>query len=313
MKALVSIIIPVYKVKEEYLRKCIESVINQTVKDIEIILIDDGSPDHCGAICDEYAKIDHRIKVIHKENGGVSSARNIGLDNAIGDYIMFVDADDWVDCNFVESTYNVVHSENVKIAVFGNRIYNMEGELIRQIENKPGVLDFKVYCENILTYNVAPWNKIYAKELFAKVRFEEGKDAEDVLILPKLISKCNKFVITNKVLYNYRILETSFTHKKYTIQHLDIPRAFIYLSNFILDNKITNITSVINATAYKLMLSYNVKGLGKAFKRQRNGVKADFKTLIRRTKYYNVPLKYRLYWELVCLFPRFACLIRKAK
>lgn len=313
MKALVSIIIPVYKVKEEYLRKCIESVINQTFKDIEIILIDDGSPDNCGAICDEYAQIDNRIKVIHKENGGVSSARNAGLDNAIGEYIMFVDADDWVDCSFAESMYNVAQTENVKIAVFGSRIYNMAGELVRQIENKPCVLDFNGYCENIITFNLAPWNKIYAKELFSEVRFEEGRDAEDVLILPKLITQCNRFFVSDKILYNYRVVETSFTHKKYTIKHLDIPRAFIYLSNFILDNKINNITSVINATAYKLLLSYNVKGLGKVFKRQRNKLKADFKTLTRRTKNSKVRFKYRLYWELVCLFPRLTCIIRKAK
>ena len=99
----VSIIVPVYKV-EKYLRKCIDSIINQTLKDIEIILVDDGSPDNCGKICDEYAAKDTRIKVIHKENGGLSSARNAGMEVAEGEYIGFVDSDDWIESDMYMGT-----------------------------------------------------------------------------------------------------------------------------------------------------------------------------------------------------------------
>ena len=97
----ISVVVPVYNV-EKYLRKCIDSIINQTYKNLEIILVDDGSPDKCGEICDEYAKKDNRVKVIHKKNAGVSSARNDGIDNATGEYIIFVDSDDWLEDNAIE-------------------------------------------------------------------------------------------------------------------------------------------------------------------------------------------------------------------
>ncbi len=115
----VSIIVPVYKVPEEYLRKCIESLTAQTLKDIEIILVDDGSPDNCGKICDEYASKDERIKVIHKENGGLSAARNTGFENAEGEYITFVDGDDWIDAEMCKVMYDKATEENVDLVICG--------------------------------------------------------------------------------------------------------------------------------------------------------------------------------------------------
>ena len=110
MHRKISVIIPVYKV-EKYLKRCVESVVNQTYKNIEIILVNDGSPDKCGEICDKYARIDSRIKVIHKENGGLSSARNAGLDIASGDYIMFVDSDDWISEVSLEKLYDYIEAD----------------------------------------------------------------------------------------------------------------------------------------------------------------------------------------------------------
>ena len=109
---MVSVIIPIYKV-EQYLARCIDSVLRQTVSDLEIILVDDGSPDACGAICDEYAKKDDRIRVIHKENGGLSSARNAGIKIAKGEYIAFVDSDDWIDENFIKLLKEALEKENL--------------------------------------------------------------------------------------------------------------------------------------------------------------------------------------------------------
>ena len=105
MNPLISVIVPVYKA-EKYLDKCVQSIVNQTYKNLEIILVDDGSPDNCPEMCDEWAKKDSRIKVIHKENGGVSSARNAGLDNSFGDYIGFVDSDDFIENDFYECLYD---------------------------------------------------------------------------------------------------------------------------------------------------------------------------------------------------------------
>ena len=115
MDSLVSVIVPVYKV-EKYLSKCLDSIVNQTYKNLEIILVDDGSPDNSGKICDEYAQKDSRIKVIHKENGGLSSARNAGLDIATGEYIAFADSDDSVHLDFVEKLYRAIKEENADIA-----------------------------------------------------------------------------------------------------------------------------------------------------------------------------------------------------
>ena len=113
----VSVIVPIYKV-EKYLRQCIDSIINQSLKDIEIILVDDGSPDNCPKICDEYKKIDSRIKVIHKKNGGLSSARNAGMKIATGEYIGFVDSDDYVSKEFLEELYLIFHSFHNYICYF---------------------------------------------------------------------------------------------------------------------------------------------------------------------------------------------------
>lgn len=111
MEDLISVIVPVYKV-EKYINKCVDSIINQTYTNLEIILVDDGSPDNCGNICDEYAKKDNRIKVVHKENAGVSSARNIGLEKSSGKYITFIDADDYVEKNYCEELLNILKIEN---------------------------------------------------------------------------------------------------------------------------------------------------------------------------------------------------------
>ena len=116
---LISIIVPIYNV-EKYLKKCIDSIINQTYKNLEIILVDDGSPDNCGKICDEYAKKDNRIKVIHKENGGVSSARNVGVENATGEYIGFVDSDDYIEKDMYEVLINNLKKENADISIISN-------------------------------------------------------------------------------------------------------------------------------------------------------------------------------------------------
>ena len=122
-KTLVSIIVPVYKVPEQYLRQCIESCINQTMKDIEIILVDDGSPDDCGKICDEYAEKDTRVRVIHKENGGLAAARNTGQDYARGETMMFLDGDDYLELNCCEVAYNKLIENDVELVMF-DEYYN---------------------------------------------------------------------------------------------------------------------------------------------------------------------------------------------
>ena len=129
MKKLISIVLPIYNV-ENYIEKCMESVLNQTYKNIEIILVDDGSPDNCPIICDQYVKEDNRVKVVHKENGGLSDARNAGIKVANGDYITFIDSDDYVDKDYVEFLYNTIEETDADIAIGGHRVIYDSGKII---------------------------------------------------------------------------------------------------------------------------------------------------------------------------------------
>ena len=125
---MISIVVPVYKV-EKYLNRCVDSILNQTYTDFECILVDDGSPDKCGQICDEYAELDKRIRVIHKENGGLSDARNVGIDAAKGEYILFVDSDDWIHPQLIELTLKIIIKEKADVVSYDYKKVNNAGNL----------------------------------------------------------------------------------------------------------------------------------------------------------------------------------------
>lgn len=153
---LISVIVPVYNV-EKYLDKCVDSIVNQTYKNLEIILVDDGSPDNCPKMCDNWAKKDKRIKVIHKENGGVSSARNVGIDNAKGEYIGFVDSDDWTEKKYIQKLYEVLIQENADIALCGyNRVTGANIEKIN-INGTSEITD----CYQYLLYTLNPQKRLW--------------------------------------------------------------------------------------------------------------------------------------------------------
>lgn len=229
MKELISIIVPVYKV-EKYLKECIESIQRQTYKDIEIILVDDGSPDKCGEICDEYAKRDNRIKVIHKENGGLSDARNAGIQVAIGKYIAFIDSDDYIEETYIELLYNAIIENRVSISQCGINKVNEKSQFIKNVGEK----EEKVYTSQQMMEelyngkweNIVTWNKLYLKSLFSDIKFPKGKIHEDEFTTYKLIFKAENLVIIDKFLYNYRQNTNSITGSKYNIKRLDIIEAF---------------------------------------------------------------------------------------
>lgn len=217
---LISIIVPVYKV-ENYLNRCIESIVNQTYKNIEIILVDDGSPDNCGEICESYAKIDSRIRVIHKKNGGLSDARNTGLKQAKGDYIMFVDADDYVELDGCENFVKKIFGKDIDIAmgditrIFKNIEYKMcfNNDYLYQIQT--GIDFFKHQLIN-KSMNMASCRNIYRrsyileKELF----FLTGILHEDEEWLPRVLLGTDKVITTGINFYKYIIREDSITQKK---------------------------------------------------------------------------------------------------
>ena len=219
----ISIIVPVYKV-EQYLRQCIESIINQTYQNLEIILVDDGSPDSCPAVCDEYAALDKRIKVIHKKNGGLSDARNAGLEIATGDYIGFVDSDDWISRTMYEELINVSIEYGVDISCCGyNRIDNnsvLESKLFSD-KRKVSSLDLlrDIFCRN--GDNVVVWNKIYNVNLFKNVRFPVGEIHEDNAVLCSTIGKANTVAYTGTIGYYYRFRPSSIMNSLTVEAHMD--------------------------------------------------------------------------------------------
>lgn len=205
-KSLVSIIVPVYKA-EGFLNKCIESIVGQTYGNLEIILVDDGSPDNCPAICDEWAKKDNRIKVIHKENGGVSSARNAALDIASGDYIGFVDSDDWIEPDMYESLMMRIDETGKDIAVCSYYSIEVSGERneCRCITDKDAVCKDDYFRFIVLGGEGGYiWNRLYRADIVKEVRFDEDIwYSEDLLFNFKTAQKSNGAAVLDKAEYNY--------------------------------------------------------------------------------------------------------------
>ena len=214
----ISIIVPVYKV-EKYIEQCIDSILNQTFKDFELILVDDGSPDKCPEICDKYALKDERIKVIHKSNGGLSSARNAGIEIATGDYIGFVDSDDFVHHKMYETLYNYALEYNADISICNYIKFTSEDKPYNiadidkniKIEEYDNISALKqLYKDNIGVF-WGPWQKIYKRNLFEKIKFEEGRIHEDRLICHRLLYESKKTIYIPKIFYYYRVRNGSIS------------------------------------------------------------------------------------------------------
>ena len=229
--AEISIIVPVYQV-EKYIRQCIDSILAQTFTDYELILVDDGSKDNSGKICDEYAEKDKRIRVIHKENDGLSDARNKGLDNASGNYFMFVDGDDYIAPNMAECLYKKISEAKADIAACNYRyIFESDGEKDFATENKAEVLN-----ANEIFYNrknernygfwTVAWNKLYKREKFKSLRFRFGKYHEDEFWANDIYQMDIKAVTVSESLYYYRQRGNSIMGNKNIRKCFDVIEAF---------------------------------------------------------------------------------------
>lgn len=202
LKPLVSVIVPVYNV-EPYLHRCIDSLVHQTLKDIEIILIDDGSTDGCGKICDAYAAADARISVVHQENAGLSEARNAGIDRARADYLMFVDSDDWVETEFCEIPYTLAKEQHADLVMFQFR-YIRHGKNTRHYPRiSDGVKSTKEsLCLVMSGADMRAYNKLYHRILFTEHRYPKGMVYEDIVLTPVLINSAKRIFYTSVTLYN---------------------------------------------------------------------------------------------------------------
>ncbi len=200
----ISVIVPVYNA-EKYLHTCMDSILNQTFSDFELILVDDGSPDRCGSICDEYATRDTRVKVIHKKNGGVSEARNVGLDCAKGKYISFIDPDDWVEKDLLQETLDFSRKTGTDIVCFEVCEVGRDKKHVQYRFDGEQVFEAKDALEKILIDIIdnSPCNKIYKKEVWNDVRFPAGRRFEDVATIYKTFYNAEKIGYIKKYYYNY--------------------------------------------------------------------------------------------------------------
>ena len=224
---LISVIVPVYKA-EAYLEKCVGSIRNQTYSNLEIILVDDGSPDNCGRMCDAFAAEDARIRVFHKENGGQSSARNLGLDNMQGDYVAFVDSDDWIEPDMYRHLYGLIWEHDAQIACCGIRNHFLDGRVTYFNPQYPADGQIRLYTtvealeESLrncrITYS--PCDKLYHSSVFRDVRMTVGKIYEDMEMIPKCIERAERIVYDPQPFYQYNLTGES------TIRGAFNPRRF---------------------------------------------------------------------------------------
>ncbi|MCR5223874.1 MAG: glycosyltransferase [Bacilli bacterium] len=217
-KPLISVIVPIYNV-EEYLNKCVDSIIGQTYKNLEIILVDDGSPDNCPELCDEYLKIDKRVKVIHKKNGGLSDARNEGVRISTGEYISFIDSDDYVPNNFIEELFNGYIKEDADISICDIKVIYDDKEIVE--ESMKGDEINQLNAINT-PFAASACNKLFKSEIIKKCPFEVGKINEDIAVVIPIIANSKKIAYVTSTTYNYVQRDTSiqgvsFTDKRYDV------------------------------------------------------------------------------------------------
>lgn len=257
----ISIIVPIYKV-EKYLPMCIESICSQTHSNLEILLMDDGSPYSCGSICDEYAKKDERIKVFHLENGGQSRARNVGLDAATGDYIGFVDGDDWPRKEMYEKLLNLMLKEGAAIGEcnFHGRKYppgdQMEDGAIICLTGREAIkrqLNNRVVSRYPST---SVWSKLFQKEILNGLRLPDGRIHEEYAFLCEAFLRADKYVYLNECLYERTLRADSTTAEKFSARSLD--KIYVYqLRNKILEQRQEKeLLAMSKEQEYELLLHY---------------------------------------------------------
>lgn len=285
----ISVIVPIYNV-EKYLRRCIDSIINQTYRNLEIILVNDGSLDGSLDICKRYEKLDSRIKLINKKNGGLSSARNEGLKIATGDYISFIDSDDWINEDMYESLLSNAIKYNADISV-GGVINLLEKDNSYEVIKNSFTGVHKIQCisgeeaiEKFLMESWASWDKIYKREIHEDIYFPLGEINEDEAIAIEILKRCNKVVYDNKNFYNYIKRENSITTSKFNKKKFDwykhcknnlkfieqeYPKLIKKAEKRLLDSMLWSLNSMIDINKdyeeYRKDIILNIKSRSKSF------------------------------------------------
>lgn len=221
---LISIVLPIYNV-EKYLSNCIESVLNQTYKNLEVILVDDGATDSCGRICDEYAEKDKRIVVYHKENGGLSDARNYGLEHCKGQYVTFIDSDDYIDSDYISYLYSVLIKHGTKMSICQHKVHYDIGKIKDLGHLGDEKLSSKECLERMLYHDVidtSAWAKLYRTDLFDNVRYPKGKIFEDIGTTYKLMLASGQIACGYEAKYHYIFHENSIVNSSFSLKKMDM-------------------------------------------------------------------------------------------
>lgn len=225
----ISVIVPVYKV-EQYLRRCVDSILGQTYNDFELILVDDGSPDNCGTICDDYARKDSRVIVIHQENGGLSAARNAGIDwafaNSDSQWLFFVDSDDFLHPESLQRLLDAALELNVDLSIGGYAETSGKHPAIYSEELIPKLWKFREFFIRENVNAIVAWGKLYRKALFKEIRYPVGKIHEDEYTTYKLLYVCENVVVISAPLYGYYVNLEGITKRSWTPKRLDVLTAF---------------------------------------------------------------------------------------
>lgn len=310
---LISVIIPVYKV-EQYINRCVDSVINQTFKNLEIILVDDGSIDNSGKICDEYAKKDKRIIVIHKKNGGLSSARNAGINIAHGKFLSFIDGDDYVDKRFIEILYKNIKENDADVSIVNYYQFSNTSEVFEtQEKEKVCLFSQDEFFENMYdepVYSVVAWNKLYKKEIFDDIKYPVGKINEDEAVLHYIVGKCSKIVTSNLELYYYFQRTNSIMHSNNKQDILDVMDFLYDRINYLkkINKKNTKCYyGTMDAYAYNLIEKYS-------YSKNNKKIKKYFyilRQLLKENNFKSKKQKYKFY--LLAYFPKNYLFLRKLK
>ncbi len=224
---MISVIVPVYNV-EKYLDRCVQSILAQTYSDFELLLVDDGSPDRCGEMCDEYAKSDERVRVIHKQNGGLSDARNCGIEHATGDFFQFVDSDDYIHPEMLETLYRILTAQNADLAVCSACDVFEGTEVPMSKESNEFTLNKVESYRYMLQGKGLPsvCNKLYKRETVGSARFATGKLYEDGFFLPDVMKNVAKTAVTTMQMYYYFRRADSIVTKSFSHADLDVIEAY---------------------------------------------------------------------------------------
>lgn len=240
-KPSISVVIPVYKV-EQYLRECVDSVLSQTYENLDIILVDDGSPDNCPAMCDDYSEKDSRVRVIHRKNGGLSAARNSGIGIARGEYITFIDSDDYVSKTYVEQLYTIMKASSAGIV---QCVYSSNANEL----NDTVSTDYTVYsphdaikstfCAGKRKIVRAAWGKLYKTGMFTGengTRYPEGQTAEDLYVMPEVFDRAGSFALADSTKYFYRLRGDSLWLKPFDSSKLDYFKSISHVKEYLAKN-----------------------------------------------------------------------------